>query len=344
MREISYDIHGALRVRIRGLAPFALKGFDCPHSWFEARPGGPPDLAVDIGAFTPDLAGCANVDHAFFLKRGYAYFRGSDKGLSWQAEVRGLDDLAGPVTVRFDAPRANRLRFPWGLFPDLVLTLYVLNPLLELMLWKRGLLLLHSAGVEKDGRACLIAGRGGVHKTTFAMAMLRRGWRLLGDDMVLLRGGAALCFPTLIQELDYLVRRRPTEDLGLSGRFGLFRHLAADVPSALPVAAAARPAAVNLVRARDVEAPVIHGGWDRDDAVESLVANHLMERVTYVGFKVSTAAFLDAYEYAFPEAGFRDYPAGLAAALRTALEGAALRVIDVPFRWDPRNLDCILEG
>jgi hypothetical protein len=364
VREIVYDFHGALRARIRGLSPFSLKAFNCLHAYFESGPGirshprpgvgvpgraaessaAVPDLEVEIGPFEPDLSGCANVDHTFYLRRGYVFFRGSDKGLAWKAEVLGLDRPEGAVRVRFEAPLRNRLRFPWCLFPDLVLNLYVLNPLLELMLWKRGLRLIHSAGVEKGGRACLVAGRGGAHKTTFTMALLRRGWRLLGDDLVLLRGGEVLCFPTVAQELDYLTRRQPTEEMGFLAKAGLFRHLAADLPFSLPVAASARPAALNLVRVRDIPSPVVRQDWDLDAAVESLVANHRMERITYVGFKVSTGAFLDAYEYAFPEAGFRGQSADLAAALRGALRDAALRVIDVPHRWDPRNLEHLLEA
>jgi hypothetical protein len=350
MKEITYDFHGALRVHIRGLSRWTLEAFNCLHSQFRAKTGSArePDLSVDIGPFQPDLAGCANVDHRYFVKQGYVYYRGTDKGLRWEAEISGLDGLPdAPVKVRFFAPLANRFRFPWCFFPDLVLTLYVLNPLLERMLWQRGYFLLHSAGVERAGRACLIAGRGGAHKTTFTMALLRKGWKLLGDDMVIVNRGRVLCFPTVAQELDFLVRRQTTEDMGLSARFGLFRHLAANPPLKLPVADSAVPAALNIVIVRDIESPVVRGDLDLEAVVQSLVANHLMERITYVGFKFSTNAYLEAYAYAFPESASgadAGYPEDLAAALRTALSGASFRVLEVPLKWDTRNLDLILDG
>jgi hypothetical protein len=347
MKEIVYDIHGLLGVRIRGLSSFALEAFNCMHSHFRTGSGAirEPDLSVEIGGFEPDLDGCSNVDHKYYVKPGYLFFRDSDKGLSWQAEILGLDRAgAGPLRVRYAAPSRNRLKFPWSLFPDLVLTLYVLNPLLELLLWRRGCHLLHSAAVEKDGKACLIAGRGGAHKTTFTMALLKRGWRLLGDDMVLLGPGRVLAFPTLAQELDYLVRHRETEELGILGRFGLFAHLAANRPPRIPIAASAAPAALNLVMVKDMPAPAVLHGWDRESLVTSLVANHLMEQVTYQGFKHSTAAFLEAYEYVFPEAGFRRRPAELAGTLRESFTGLPWRVLEVPHAWDARNMDLLLTG
>lgn len=353
MKEITYNIHQALKIRIRGLSPWTLEAFNCLYSFFKAGNLGEdgngetdknqPDISVEMGSFKPDLAGCANVDHKFFIRRNYLYFRASDKGLHWEAEIRGLDMAGiGPIQVRFFAPASNRLKFPWCFFPDLILTLYVLNPLMELMLWKKGYFLLHSAGVAKEGQACLVAGRGGAHKTTFTMGLLRQGWKLLGDDMVLLHGGKVLAFPSVVQELDYLIRARKTEDLGLLGQFGLFRHLAANGPLALQVSEAAIPTTVNLVRVKDVKVASVHAGWDLDAMVASLVANHLMERICYVDFKFSTTSFLDAYEYVFPNVGFRHYPLELAASLKEHFSLSKCRILDIPFHWDPHHLDLLL--
>lgn len=353
MKEITYNIHGALKIRIRGLSPWTLEAFNCLCSFFKEKPSGKlgdadagkdrPDISVDIGPFQPDLSNCGNVDHKYFLRRDYLYFKGTDKGLHWEAEIRGLEAGGnGPIQVRFSAPLSNRFKFPWCFFPDMILTLYVLNPLMELMLWKKGYFLLHSAGVVKDGLACLIAGRGGAHKTTFTMGLIRKGWQLLGDDMVILHGGKVLPFPSVAQELDYLVNARKTEDLGLLGQFGLFMHLFANRPLALPVGEAGIPSVVNLVVVKDVDSPTIRERLDLDSLVTSLVANHLMERICYVDFKFSTTAYLEAYEYMFPEAGFQQYPQELSAALREHLSAATFRFLDLPFHWDARNLDLLL--
>jgi hypothetical protein len=52
--------------------------------------------------------------------------------------------------------------------------------------WRRaGWVPLHAAGLERDGRGVLVCATGGGGKTTFSLGLVRRGWRLLGDDKLL---------------------------------------------------------------------------------------------------------------------------------------------------------------
>lgn len=49
--------------------------------------------------------------------------------------------------------------------------------------------LIHAAALEKDGKALLLPARGGVGKTATVVQMIRKhGWKLLGDDLVILNG------------------------------------------------------------------------------------------------------------------------------------------------------------
>jgi HprK-related kinase A len=50
-------------------------------------------------------------------------------------------------------------------------------------------LILHSAVLERDGRALLMPAKPGVGKSTLCAALAHRGWRLLSDEMALLRDG-----------------------------------------------------------------------------------------------------------------------------------------------------------
>lgn len=58
-----------------------------------------------------------------------------------------------------------------------------------------GFLVLHAAAVERDGRAFLVAGPSGTGKTTLALGLLERGWRLLSDDFAPLERGTGLVHP-----------------------------------------------------------------------------------------------------------------------------------------------------
>lgn len=55
----------------------------------------------------------------------------------------------------------------------------------------RRCLVFHAAAVERDGLAVLIAGDSGAGKSTLCAALSQSGWRLLSDELVLLRLGSA---------------------------------------------------------------------------------------------------------------------------------------------------------
>jgi hypothetical protein len=68
---------------------------------------------------------------------------------------------------------------------------------LELVLLQSGATLIHGAGVERGGRAALFPSWGGVGKTAIAKHFVGElGWKLLGDDLVILdESGECVAFP-----------------------------------------------------------------------------------------------------------------------------------------------------
>jgi hypothetical protein len=64
--------------------------------------------------------------------------------------------------------------------------LYLTLPLLEI-LKRHDRFAVHAGGVALGGRAVLFPGASGAGKSTIALACVRAGWELLGDDLVLLR-------------------------------------------------------------------------------------------------------------------------------------------------------------
>lgn len=88
--------------------------------------------------------------------------------------------------------------------PDGCIILESSAPCYEWFFWALQLALLHNnvsfvhgACVEKDGKAILIASRGGVGKTIIVEYFVRKlGWRFLGDDLVIVDGnGKCYAFP-----------------------------------------------------------------------------------------------------------------------------------------------------
>jgi hypothetical protein len=77
--------------------------------------------------------------------------------------------------------------------PGVVETMAV-GPVLGTLAYQRGILSLHSNTIVIDGKAIALSGRSGAGKSTLAAILLRRGHRLISDDVLPLREAAGRTF------------------------------------------------------------------------------------------------------------------------------------------------------
>jgi hypothetical protein len=338
-----YDIHG-LSVRVDGLCRAAVPDINAKLHWFEIPDDDREvDIEVRIGPFEPDRKGCLALDRSYWARPGYLYAEESDKGLSWRMEMEGLDRPAGqPLRIRFAHGRANRRRLPWRLFPDLVMHLYVLWPVLECELAARGLWLVHAGAVERDGRAVVIAGRGGANKTALVAALCRRGWNPISDDFVLLKhrpsdGSMVLAMPTSPRWFQFQLRHKEDEVLSLRDKLHLLRYLyhRRDVSVAfVPEASLDR---VVLLQAVEGQAVPEAAPFPLSPAAEAVELNCHMERTAYLGHGFRIGRFLEAYRYVVPASSYgRLWDTGLRPFLTEAFTVTKAFRVKAPRGYDAR--------
>jgi HprK-related kinase A len=161
----------------------------------------------------------------------------------WRRYLRPSVHIGGDYTI----PDAAPLPLAQGLLAA------EMGMNLQMALAQRRYLLLHASAVERDGRAVLMTGISGAGKSTLAALLMARGWRLMGDEFVLIdpRTGAAHAFPRLISLKNEAIA--VAQNAHPQGRFGPLlagtpkgdiRHL---VPDARAIAAMAEPAEPALI-------------------------------------------------------------------------------------------------
>ncbi len=312
MQTICYDIHGLIKVQIRGLSSGTLPDLNTKFSFFKTDSlMGEPDIHVEIGKFRPSLAGARTVDQRYHVRRNYLYFYEEDKDLRWEAEIEWKEN--GKIFIRYFAPITNRLKMPWTFFPEMILHQYILIPLLEEFLIQKGWFLLHAGAAAKNGKAVLWIGRGATYKTTFTLRSMEEGYALLGDDFVLVHGSKIYSFPTSPLMLEFTHKYLKDERLGVWEQFRLAWYLASRRKSAISFAKSAEIGEGILLRSYDGEYSQGVQTLTQEQKMEMIVTNQLLERNAYVSYRYRIGQFLEAYDYVYPglrgipfEKGFRE--------------------------------------
>jgi hypothetical protein len=154
--------------------------------------------------------------------------------------------------------------------------LYLTLPLLEI-LKRHDRFAVHAGGVALGGRAVLFPGASGAGKSTIALACVRAGWELLGDDLVLLRENddgrlRVHAFPDEIDLTEDSLRFFPELDIAASALRHWPKHGVSPLDiQGLRVAATASVAA--LVFPMRVAGPARLVPVSADEALVALVPN-----------------------------------------------------------------------
>lgn len=71
----------------------------------------------------------------------------------------------------------------------------LLEPVIYQKLLESGVLFMHAAGVSREGNAFVFPAQGGTGKTTLSLALMRHGYDLMGDDLLLVDANDLTVFP-----------------------------------------------------------------------------------------------------------------------------------------------------
>lgn len=299
--NIVYNIHNILKIKIENISWHLIKDLNLRYHYFTDSTVDDVDIVVTIGSFKPDLTDCFCLDRKFYIKKNYIYLKDSDKNLRWEAEIYDIEkDL---VRINFNYHLRNYLIFPWCFFPDLVMELYVLQPIIEWKLSLKGFLLIHAGAVCKDNEAILLVGRGGSRKTQLVIDLLQKGLQLISDDMVILKDMQILSLPLSPGVFTFSYKYLKKEDLNLLNQIRLFSFLLKKDIKTPPIIDSARLERAFILFPKQNVSPKVQD-FGHENFIHCLMLNQKMEKTSYVSYKYIIGSFLKAYEYVFPEINF----------------------------------------
>jgi hypothetical protein len=246
--------------------------------------------------------------------------------MRWKTWISGLD--TNEVHVYYQFPLINRLQYPWIFFPDLLICMHTVQPLLEYKLIDKNVIVLHSAALSKSGMGVLLAGRGGVKKTTYMMKMLKSGWKYVSDDMVLLKGKKMLAFPLGDTFFDYFYLKESDENVDLKAMLGAFLHVRKNKKLSFAIEKESPINKLNLLIGWNNEYTRVEDeGIVNESIIERVLAENRIERLNFVDAEEVLGRFMLQFNQVFGTDNWNIFWEKQYNILRNNLSGLPYRVI-----------------
>ncbi|WP_167769441.1 hypothetical protein, partial [Thermococcus sp. GR7] len=250
------------------------------------------------------------IDHKYYVKDNYFYCKDSGGNIKWEVEIWGFEK--GPAIVNFN----YKIVKPKALVSRLSVETFLLRPLMYYKLLEKGYVMIHSAGVSKEGEAYIFPGRGGAFKTSLTMGFIKRAnFKYLGDDRVILYQDRVLSFPAHFYSFQYTYQKRDDEFISYFDKlkfiFNHDKYINYINKNVLPIEDSSKLRAVFFVVKKNTR-EVKFTKLETQEAITKLINSSKMEMKaisdSIPGFFLNPYyTYMQAYSYVFPKSRVGKY-------------------------------------
>lgn len=341
MKQIlNYNIHDILKFQIVLDQKFNFIDYlNIEHRFFEVENVDKPDIILNIGKFEPSNEDCYVVDSKYYIKDNYFYCKDSVDKTKWEVEIFGFE--SGDTKINFNI-KVPGIR---SLIPILGAHNLLLSPLIDYKLLKNGYFLIHSAGISKNNRAVLFAGRGGSFKSTFAMDFVRNAkFDLLGDERVILHKDGILAYPWYLRGFEYKCKNLKTENYdNFLDRFKLIKYVWSNynLPQNLNINIANSSAlkCLFITYRKNINKTNCKENSNLEKIINTLIINNKMEMqsITLPNIRgIHSNPYFEymlAYSFIFPDSKVATHWDDLKRNLKETLENIPVYDLEIPIEY-----------
>ena len=337
-RTISYNIPDILKFKIIRDNGHGLRDLiNLKFSFFEVEDDvEAPDVTLNIGKFTPLNKNCYTIDHKYYVKEDYFYCKDSEGNAKWGVEITGFED--GNTTINFDGKLGG---FQSLMNPDFIAQNFLLRSI-EYKLSKKGYFLAHSAGISKNNQAYVLAGRGGIFKTSLCMDFIRKaGFEFLGDDRVIIHRDGVFSFPTGLHVFSFMCEHLQNEkSWSFSNKIKFAKYLwDKKDKNNCPIKISELSKLKNLFFiVRTNKKTISKREMSLKEVVDKLITNNRLEDfISLGGMGINSGPHLKyalAYSYIFPDSQIATQKRDLEMELISILENIPIYEIEIPNNYD----------
>ncbi len=297
------------------------------------------DLVVEIGDFSPRNEDCLILDDKYYLKEDYFYCKDHDKILSWEIEWRGFEK-GKPILVKISK----------NLTGSMAIGTRIIDCLIRYKMNEKGFPMIHSLAMAKNNGCAILSGRSGVGKTNSLLSFLEKGYKVLGDNWIIVNEGKAYSFPLPMNIFVFNLLPIVKQNLGLFPKFILYLKYALfkasfgylkkktpiEIPKLIP------GSVIDEVPLKSLSVMIQSDKFliteiPKEDALERLIVNDKMDRMQFYNY-------MQAYSYVFPDSFMAEHWNRLSTNLNKALpDDIPYYKIEVPAKYNQETFNNLLK-
>jgi len=328
-----YSFHNIVTLKIIMHKKSLFDGYiDKKYKYFEVDEIKDPNLIVHIGKFKPSNENCYIIDNKYFIKRNYIYTKQQYKVGAWELEIIGIEDDKTEVHINSN------------LFGYMFFSGFVITPLIGLKMNRMGYPLIHASCVSDETKGYVFSAQSEGGKTMTAMRFVRKGFKMLGDDMVILGKGKVYSFITPLSIFTYnneVIELKQKDRAILKLKDLLYRLTCGYIKIVTHVSP--RPEIItnqtnlhflsHLIKANEFK---IEKNIDRTNLVRQLVLNNQFQSI----YQQET---LLVYSYIFPNSSITNEWEILYENIMNNLNGISCYEINIPANYTEQIFNRIVE-
>lgn len=210
MKEKYYNIHNIVKFKIA--APTSILKFKFDNIYgcyenFESPENHDLDFMIILGDFNPSNQNCSILEDKYYISQDYIYCkRDSYKFTKWEFEISGLETKCTIVHIS-----SNFWGYMW-------MSGFIIEFLIHFKMNQKGYPIIHASCVSLEDKGFLFSTRGGGGKTTIAMHLLEKGFKLLGDNFIIIGEDNALCYLSPLNIFTYNLTPIVKKSLGFNNK------------------------------------------------------------------------------------------------------------------------------
>lgn len=329
---MNFNIHNLFKFKIEGTNKKQLDHFCKDYSYFSTDEEIESELDIILSDFHPDTKDCYIINHKYYIKENYIYCKDKYKIVKWRFCIKDLDSK--PI-----------VHFKGGIFSELFLRDYLIEPLIAFKLAQKGYSLMHASGVALNDKGFIFPACKGVGKTSTMLNLIEDGGIYLSNEPIIISNdGKVYSFPSYIHFYHYNLKGTSnfSKNLTIKDRIELeLKHLIYLVSlkyGSFPL----NIDHTKLFKKAGDEYPLqslillTKTNRDKINILENIDKKELTERLIIVN-KFEMQYFTDilmAYSYVFPESIMKSFWNIFEDTLLSSLSNTSCHEVEIPSKYD----------